>query len=119
VKHVLWEWDLAHFSDSAELIVSELLTNAIQASVYDAPRSEASGKPPAMTPVRMGLASDRHRVLIEIWDGDPHPPQRVFPDQEAENGRGLLLVETLSSRWHWYFPEGRDGKVVWAELKAG
>jgi hypothetical protein len=65
-----------------------------------------------MTPVRMSLASDRHRVLIEVWDGDPHPPQRVIPDHDAGNGRGLLLVETLSSRWHWYFPEGGEGKIV-------
>jgi anti-sigma regulatory factor (Ser/Thr protein kinase) len=118
-KHVLWEWGLSDFSDSVELVVSELLTNAIQASVNDALRNEASRKPSAMTPVHMRMASDRHRVLIEVWDGDPHPPQRVTPDPEAENGRGLLLVETLSSRWHWYFPEGRDGKVVWAELEAG
>lgn len=118
-KHVLWEWGLSDFSDSVELVVSELLTNAIQASVNDAPRNEASRKPSAMTPVHLRLASDRHRVLIEVWDGDPHPPQRVTPDPEAENGRGLLLVETLSSRWHWYFPEGRDGKVVWAELQTG
>jgi hypothetical protein len=36
-----------------------------------------------------------------------------------ENGRGLLLVETLSMRWDWYFlPQHNGGKVVWCELQA-
>ena len=41
------------------------------------------------------------------------------PDAIDENGRGLLLVETLSARWDWYFlPQHNGGKVVWCELRA-
>jgi hypothetical protein len=36
----------------------------------------------------------------------------------ADGGRGLLLVDTLSARWNWYFPPDMDGKVVWAEVSA-
>jgi hypothetical protein len=36
---------------------------------------------------------------------------------DAESGRGLLLVETISDKWDWYFPQDTGGKVVWAELQ--
>ena len=35
---------------------------------------------------------------------------------EAENGRGLMLVEAISEQWGWYVREGSDGKFVWAIL---
>ena len=35
---------------------------------------------------------------------------------EAENGRGLMLVEAISEQWGWYLSEGSDGKFVWAIL---
>jgi anti-sigma regulatory factor (Ser/Thr protein kinase) len=118
VKLVLREWGLPAFSDSVELIVSELLTNAIRASVNYAQSHEVSPRLPSVTPVCLRLASDRQRVLIEVWDSDPRPPRCITPDPDAENGRGLFLVEILSSRWNWYFPEGWNGKVVWAEIPA-
>jgi hypothetical protein len=38
--------------------------------------------------------------------------------QDDENGRGLLLVETLSTQWDWYFPpQHNGGKVVWALIE--
>jgi hypothetical protein len=40
---------------------------------------------------------------------------RVNPDGDTENGRGLLLVDTLSTRWDHYGYHG-EGKVVWAML---
>ena len=54
-------------------------------------------------------------VIIEVWDRDPTGPvqQHATPDQEG--GRGLAIVAALCTRWH-YFPSGRGGKVVWAEL---
>ena len=36
--------------------------------------------------------------------------QKAWP----ESGRGLLLVETLSTEWGCYVPDGQDGKIVWA-----
>jgi hypothetical protein len=36
----------------------------------------------------------------------------VGPD--AETGRGLLLIEALSTQWGFYVPDGGDGKIVWA-----
>jgi anti-sigma regulatory factor (Ser/Thr protein kinase) len=106
-RQLLWEWQLTGLADSAELIVSELMTNAIQASRAD--RRTA--------PVRLWLLADRTSLLILVWDASPLPPVRMNTSDDAENGRGLLLVETLSTRWD-FFAHHQGGKVVWASLEA-
>ena len=102
-RQLLWEWQLTALSGTAELLVSELVTNAVQITQADA-RTD---------PVRLWLLADRARLLMLVWDACPLPPVRVSPDGEAENGRGLLLVETLSTRWD-HFGHHSGGKVVWA-----
>jgi anti-sigma regulatory factor (Ser/Thr protein kinase) len=104
-RQLIWEWGLAGLSSSAELLVSELVTNAM--------RESRSMEP--VTPVRLWLLGDRARILILVWDSSPRAPARKDITEDAEGGRGLLLVETISSRWGWYFPHDTDGKVVWAE----
>lgn len=103
-RQILWEWRLARLSDSVELVVDELMTNAVSASrALDWP-----------FPVRMWLLSDRVNVLVLIWDANPEPPVRIDPASDAEGGRGLLLVEAISARWDWYAGPGTDGKLVHA-----
>ena len=64
------------------------------------------------------MLANRTRVLILVWDSSPLPPMRMSTNEDDENGRGLLLVETLSTRWDWYFPPQQNGgKVVWALLE--
>jgi anti-sigma regulatory factor (Ser/Thr protein kinase) len=107
VREMLWEWRLTGLTDDAELIVSELVTNAVQIS-----RAEAA-------PVRLWLLSDGVCVLIVVWDASLLPPVRMASGETDESGRGLLLVETLSARWAWYFPPGpHGGKVVWSLIEA-
>src|SRR5260370_12555062 len=101
-RKVLWEWGLTHLSESVELLISELITNAIKAS-QSAER---------ILPVRLSLLSDGQRVLIQVWDANPQPPVRVDANDDAESGRALLLVETLSEQWDWYVPQHMGGKVV-------
>ena len=113
-RHLLWEWGLADLAESSELLVSEMITNGVQASL-------------AMTQaaVRLWLVSDRARVVILAWDASPLPPVPADPRADAENGRGLLLVDAISERWGWYFPgsqpgtdaPGQHGKVVWAVVQ--
>lgn len=91
-------------SDIAELLVSEIVTNAIQVSQADMDSA----------PVRLWLLADRSRLLILVWDASPLPPVRVSSSADAENSRGLLLVETISARWGWHFLPDKGGKVVWA-----
>jgi anti-sigma regulatory factor (Ser/Thr protein kinase) len=102
-RAVLWEWGLQLGKD-AELVVSEIATNAIQASWLTGQAGV----------VRLWLLSDRQRVLILVWDASPHPPTPAHHDQGQfqESGWGLMLVDSLSDQWSWYPAPG--GKVVWA-----
>ena len=101
-------------AETAELLVSELATNAVQAMA----RQEDH------TAVRLQLFGDNTRVRIEVWDADPRPPaprdpgEDGIPDLEAEGGRGLFLVAALSACWDWHLTQEPAGKVVWCELEA-
>jgi anti-sigma regulatory factor (Ser/Thr protein kinase) len=109
-RHVVREWGLAALAEDVELVVSELVTNGVQASR-------------AMTHAAIGLwlASDRVQVVVCVWDASPQPPVRMDAAEDAEHGRGLLLVEALSKQWGWLpgkpgtmGADGQRGKIVWA-----
>jgi anti-sigma regulatory factor (Ser/Thr protein kinase) len=108
VRQVLREWDLTDLGETAELVVSELLTNAVR----------ATRMAEVFAPVRLWLLSDKRSVMILVWDFSPQPPRRIDTACDAENGRGLLLVEDISMRWSWYVPHNLGGKVVWAQIGA-
>ncbi len=116
-RALLSEWGLPAFHDLAELIVSELTTNAVQASAgLTASRYDGRWSP-GRPPVRIWLCSDRQRVVAAVWDGSDRRPARAVPDDpEAEGGRGLLLVEMLSEQWGVTLRG--SGKVVWAVMTA-
>jgi anti-sigma regulatory factor (Ser/Thr protein kinase) len=110
-KHLLLEWGLEAIADTAELLVSELVTNSVNAA-------QAIEQRP---PVWLQLSTDNIQLLIEVWDGNTRPPnprelQDGLPALEDEGGRGLFLVATLSDRWNWYLTREPIGKVVWCEL---
>jgi anti-sigma regulatory factor (Ser/Thr protein kinase) len=108
-RHVLWEWNLTRLSESAELLVSELVTNAVTASRSMVPSA----------PVRLWLLAAAGQALVAVWDACSRAPVLAEAGEDAESGRGLLLVDAMSRRWDWYFPQdGTGGKVVWA-LAAG
>jgi anti-sigma regulatory factor (Ser/Thr protein kinase) len=103
-RQVLWEWGIGNLGDSAELLVTELITNAVRASRETA-RDSA---------VRLWLLSDSMQILILVWDASPRPPVLADASDEAEHGRGLMLVDAVSEQWGWYSREDSDGKFVWA-----
>lgn len=113
-RQVLWEWGLARIGESAEVVVSELVTNAVQAM--------ANWVIPL--PIRLWLSSDRSRAHIAVWDAEPRSPQprpippNGVPDWSDDSGRGLFLVDRLSQRWGWNATPEWGGKVVWAEVTA-
>lgn len=103
---LLWEWRLAHLADTAQVVVSELLTNAVQAS-----------RGLHQAAIQLSLASDRERLLISVRDFDPGAPAPRHVSDDDETGRGLMLVEAISDRFGWYpAADGTAGKVVWAAL---
>jgi anti-sigma regulatory factor (Ser/Thr protein kinase) len=109
LRLVLQAHGRAELADDAELLASELLTNA---------HRHTTG-PYAL---RIGPgAMDAHRVRVAVWDGDPKVPLgfgRCAPtaDVTAEKGRGLFLVRAYADDWGAYtFPAATGGKLLWAE----
>jgi hypothetical protein len=111
---VLWEWELGALVGTAGLVVSELVSNAVQASAGLTGSRFAGYWAPGIPPVRLWLSADDDRVVIQVWDGSDRPPVPQPVEPEADSGRGLLLVGELSAEWGCYSPEKSSGKVVWA-----
>ena len=104
-RHIALEWGLPTLAGTAELLVSELTTNAVRASQG------------LVSPViGLWLASDRRCLLVRVWDGSDRMPIRQDTSPDSECGRGLLLVESLSTDWGSYLKSG--GKMVWALISA-
>ncbi|WP_236653625.1 SpoIIE family protein phosphatase [Streptacidiphilus melanogenes] len=100
VRARLRAWGLAEVAGTVELMVSELVTNAIR---------HATG------PVELRLLRDRG-LICEVADGSSVSPRMRRARSEDEGGRGLFLVAQLAERWGTRFTSG-GGKVIWAELK--
>ncbi|WP_330350484.1 SpoIIE family protein phosphatase [Streptomyces sp. NBC_00582] len=93
----LVEWGLPELSFTTELVVSELVTNAIR---------YATG------PIRLRLIRERS-LVCEVFDGGATAPHLRHPRTTDEGGRGLLLVSQVSERWGTRFLG--EGKIIWAE----
>ena len=105
IRAVLQEWGLlsAIDVDLAELLVSELLTNAVAASARC-----------GTTTIHLGLASDRQRMLITVRDFALGAPAPRRPSADDDSGRGLQIVSELAEQYGWQPPrDGGPGKVVW------
>ena len=105
----------ADTADTAELLVSELVTNAVRFAGNPAVAQQYSNR------VKPGLIwlSVRHfsdSLLIEVFDTDANPPVLTDAAEDAENGRGLLLVDALSREWSYFFPPC-SGKVVYCFIE--
>jgi anti-sigma regulatory factor (Ser/Thr protein kinase) len=110
-RAILQEWGFGDedFSETVHLVVSELTTNAVSATrILDTPLPMS---------VRLWLQGNRKRVLVTVWDANPNPPilTKDVPT-DAENGRGLMLVDALAAQWGWYEPPELGGKCVWCEI---
>lgn len=105
VRFSLIKWGFRELVDDAELLVSELATNAVQASASES------------VLIRPHIALYPTRLRVAVWDRTHLKPELKEADDEVcEGGRGLLLVDALSSEWGYYMINGRPGKVVWADL---
>jgi anti-sigma regulatory factor (Ser/Thr protein kinase) len=102
-------------AETAELLVSELVTNAVRFS-GDPARALRYPERANASLISLSLRHFPHGLLIEVYDNDSNPPIRSDPDDGAENGRGLMLVDALSKEWSYFFPAG-GGKVVYCFLE--
>ena len=103
VADQLTAWELEELGFVTELVLSELITNAIR---------YASGS------IGVRLLHDR-KLICEVSDGSSTSPRLRYAATTDEGGRGLFLVAQLADRWGTRYTA--DGKVIWAEqtLPAG
>ena len=109
VRHLLVLWKLDELADDVELLVSELVTNAVQATMAFSARPGVRDDGTPMVIVRLRLA--RRSLYVEVSDVDANPPVLRKPGELAERGRGLRLVTVLSDDWGYL--QARKGKIVW------
>ncbi|MFB7632574.1 ATP-binding protein [Streptomyces sp. NPDC056149] len=107
-------WNLKPVVDNALLVVTELLTNALR---YGLTKPAGPPRDAAPHPLWLGLLRCRDLVLCTVCDHSPDVPVLREPDHLAQSGRGLHIIDCLSSSWGWTTPTA-DGKAVWAALPA-
>jgi anti-sigma regulatory factor (Ser/Thr protein kinase) len=109
LRHMLHEWQVESMEDPAALLVSELVTNAVEASAGRTGRDQ--GKLPMIgLAIRLTAAS----LVLEVWDPSPLRPVPHEADIAGDRGRGLLLIDALADSWGHRAADG--GKVVWCEV---
>jgi hypothetical protein len=109
-----WQLDEA-CTGIAELIVSELAANAVQANGVTEPQPVNKPMYAELKLIGVRLLELHDSLVIEVWDTSPQPPMLLEPDEALEHGRGLQVVDALSIRWG-YYDAHVGGKVVWCQL---
>ncbi|MEU3892315.1 SpoIIE family protein phosphatase [Streptomyces sp. NPDC029041] len=92
------EWELPDLDFATELIVSELVTNAIR---------HATG------PIRLRLIRQKSTLTVEVSDASSTAPRLRHARAGDEGGRGLLLVAHVCRRWGTRYTG--EGKIIWTE----
>ncbi|MEU1393737.1 MULTISPECIES: ATP-binding protein [unclassified Nonomuraea] len=126
-----FEWCLpTETREIAELVVSELVTNSIaetrawheRVMVGEEPDQEglmtaAFGSFPLYWAVWVNayLFKGSRFLVVETWDVSRRAPKRLSVDADSVGGRGLEIVDALSDRWGYRWPNS-GGKVVFARL---
>ena len=98
-RQALVDWELEDFAPVVELLVSEVVTNAVRHAASEG---------------EIQLHVHEHVLRVEVTDAVGGRPQPRHPAPEDPSGRGLAIVESVASRW------GVEplpvGKTVWFEL---
>ena len=85
-----------------ELLTTELVSNVVRH---------------VDSPMTVRLVPQEASVRVEVDDDSDAPPVLLDPAPHTENGRGLLLVESLATQWGWTTRE--QGKTVWFVVELG
>jgi hypothetical protein len=114
VREMLTCWGLSYLSDDAELIIAELVGNAVRHGLRAAPQLRQSAEWPSA--LRLCLLRRVGEVMLAVTDPSDDIPAPKAPSEGGESGRGLQIVGALSYVWGWSPIEGH-GKAVWAVLR--
>jgi anti-sigma regulatory factor (Ser/Thr protein kinase) len=98
-NETLAAWGLEELTFTTELILSELITNAIR---------YATG------PIDVRLLLDRS-LICEVADGSSTSPHLRYAATTDEGGRGLFLVAQMAERWGTRYTKA--GKIIWVEQR--
>jgi anti-sigma regulatory factor (Ser/Thr protein kinase) len=101
-SEALLAWGIVHVQETAALLVSELVTNAV--------RHTRTGSPIMVLRLEAALTTLR----IEVQDADPRLPQPRRSAGMDESGFGFVLVEALACKWG--LRDTPAGKAIWAEV---
>ena len=93
----------AEVLDEAELLVSEVVTNAV---LHGAP------------PITLRVECDGSRLLVSVTDRNPDPAHVRSAGPRDESGRGIRLVDFISDEWG-VEPRSGEGKDVWFTIRNG
>ena len=99
VTAALERWDCEDALDAVQLLVTELVTNAVV---------HAGAKP------NVAVILLPHALRVEVGDDDPSGPVARQAADDEESGRGLLLLDQLATRWG--VEATPEGKTVWFEV---
>ena len=91
--------------ETATLLISELVTNAVKGSGTNSPTGR----------IVVSLRYADGELTASVTDPALGPPIMREPDSEAESGRGLMLVQALSQEWGYHLLPA-EGKVVYFVL---
>jgi anti-sigma regulatory factor (Ser/Thr protein kinase) len=93
-----------HLPDDVELVVSELVANAVRHAATD---------------LTVSFDITDERVRVEVFDGDTRPPELLAAGPDARSGRGLVIVASVAATWGYEAAERESirGKTVWAEFE--
>ena len=100
-REVLSAWQLSHLEETAVLLVSELVTNAVR-------HARTAGW------LALRLETAGNGLRIEVHDADSRWPRPATPDTLDESGFGFVLVDALTDKWG--VSDTALGKAVWAEI---
>ncbi|MFI1965328.1 ATP-binding protein [Streptomyces pathocidini] len=111
LRTILAAYEVHELTDTAELLTSELVTNAHR---Y------------ARGPASVRIRRDGKRLRVSVWDTDPALPNLTggaAPDPDDERGRGLGLIRSCADDWGGFTLGetpfgGLGGKLLWFELGA-
>src|SRR3984893_4133202 len=114
VRELLTCWGLEALADDAEMIVDELVVNAV---LHGTRAGLTRGNPGAgLTVLRLCMLRRAGEVMLAVVDSGNETPQPRQHDWGGESGRGLQIVGALSHVWGWS-PIAGHGKAVWAVLR--